>query len=283
MQPGPVDVRIASDADWPALLAAYRRTYREGHPLTNREFWRWRFGDDRHGVAIIAVADAELVGHLGAALRGGNAWIINAFVEPEFRGRGLLRELYGIAGDHGHLAATNVNRAGTDMYRNMGWVRYADLQRFVAWDSDVPADDLLEPVLPDVDWPLPPQRHYWQQPGVLGFTAPDGSSVVDQRQVGGLRVIQLGDASALPQLAFDAGYRWVDYVTSWNDPLCRTIDQVGWVTDSSGPVPWLLSPVVASSRATINVFAQSSLDPTYVISREDSDHGRVGSLPASDG
>lgn len=269
--------------DWSRLSIAYRNVYRADHPLLDRTFWEWRFGDDRYGVAMVAVAGDAVVGHVGAALNDGVAWIINVFVDPEFRGQGLLGRLYGAASDFGTLAATNVNRAGTDMYRRMGWYRHADLERYVAWNRDIDPTAIVEPVdRADTGWSSAPDQHFWRQPTMRGLTAPDGSLVVDQRDRGGMRVIDLGDAESLPELAFSTGARWVDYVTSWNDPVCRDLDRLGWVLDEHSPVPWLLSPVVATSRARVNVFSASptAFAADRVITRAESDHGRVGSIPA---
>lgn len=269
--------------DWPALEVAFRSQYREGHPLRERDFFAWRFGYPQHGRAVIAIGEhGEVLGHVGAALDHGLSWIINVFLAPEARGRGLLGRMYGEAREYGALAATNVNRAGTDMYRNMGWHRHADLQRFVAWRRDVPTDRLVSPCDPDITrWASPPDDHYWRQPGLVGATAPDGSTVVDQREVGGLRAITVVDPVALVAAAFDAGFAWIDYVTSWNDPLLRSIEDEGWSSDVSAPIPWLLAPVDRTSRCSVNVFSELPLDPRRVIRRSESDHGRVGSYTSA--
>lgn len=278
MAGGDVDIRVAADDDWPQVLAAYRAHYRDGHPLADRQFWRWRFGDPATGLCLVAVAGHQVVGHLGVIPDGEVAWVINLFVLPEHRGTGLPARLYDVASAHGTLVTTNVNRAGTDMYRRFGWYRQADLVRFVAWNPDVPHDEIVAPRPLLADWPaVADDHHYWRQPGLRGLTAPDGSLVVEQLEVGGLRAVTVADPAALPGLAREAGAAWIDYLTSWNDPLCRDIDRIGWAPDRLGPVPWLLSPLIPGSRAEVNVFSQKPFDPRRIIRRWDSDHGRVGS------
>lgn len=272
------EVRAAELADWPMLERAYLRHYRPGTPLLDQSWWRWRFADPQHGRAFVAVAEGEVVAHLGFNRTPDVAWAMNLFIDPDRRGTGLAHALYDAARPLGTLATTNANRAGTDMYRHLRWQRLADLQRFVAWDPDHDPATIHEPVrAAPLGWPAARGHHYWEQPGLRGHVAPDGSTVVDNLQAGGLRVVELVDPVALADHAFAAGARWLDYVTSWNDPWCRELDRVGWEDDHDGPVAWLLDPLIPSSRARVNVFADTFLDPERIIRRWDCDHGRLGS------
>lgn len=270
-------VRIATVDDWPTLLNFYQRIYRDSHPLLDPAFWAWRNGDPRFGAAIIAIQSDQVVGHVGVNLSDNIAWIINTYLEPEWRGQGLLRELYDAATAFGPLAATNVNRAGVDMYRKMGWHGLANLRRYVIWDRDVDPNTLLEPVIEQPTWPRATSHHYWAQPGLRGYVDSYGSTYSDSLKLGGLRAVSIVAVEAVLNEARSVGAKWVDYVTSWNDPLCRVIDMHDWVLDSDGPIPWLLDPILPSSRLSINVFSKDSIPAGRIIRRWDSDHGRIGS------
>jgi hypothetical protein len=79
--------------------------------------------------------------------------------------------------------------------------------------------------------------------------------------------------------AWAHGFRWVDYVTSWNDPLCRTLEDAGWHLNEKSPVPWRLNPVEAGSVARVSLTSEEPLPKDFIMRRSFSDHGRVGSLP----
>lgn len=269
-------VRVAESDDWPKLATFFDRAYRERHPLRKREFWEWRFGDREHGRSIVVDDGEYIVGHSGAAIAGGYVWMINVWLGEEARGQGLLRRMYDAAREFGPLAAASVNRAGLDMYRNMGWTRYADLHRYVAVNPA--AGDLLAPVSIDPEWGRAEGDHYWDQPGIVGYHLPDGSTAVDQLLQGGLRVIDLVNPVACAKAAFAAGVTWLDFVTSWADPLCRTIDREAWVHEDDSSLPWRMDPVIKNSKAHISVLAEKSLPSDFIVSRRFSDHGRIASL-----
>jgi hypothetical protein len=99
-----------------------------------------------------------------------------------------------------------------------------------------------------------------------------------QARLGGLRVIQIADPGKVLAACWEAGARWVDFVTSWNDPLCRDLDRKhGW--ELGDGIPWRLNPLVPGSKSEITVTAQESLPAGLIIDRTFSDHGRIGSLP----
>ena len=125
-------VREASIEDWKELLDFYTRVYRKDHPLQTKEFWVWQYGNKDKGRAFICLNDeGKIVGHVGANFGGGFAWIINVFLDLEFRGKGVLRKLYDLARQYYPLAASAANQAGLGLYRNMRWFRYHDLVRYV--------------------------------------------------------------------------------------------------------------------------------------------------------
>ena len=103
--------RTASPEDWSLLAPFYRRIYPEGHPLQNREFWMWQYGDARHGQAFIVEDAGKVAGHLGASFGGGYAWIINVFLDPEYRGQGWVNRLYAAARERAPSGAREPGRS----------------------------------------------------------------------------------------------------------------------------------------------------------------------------
>jgi hypothetical protein len=270
--------RFASIDDWPMLRAFYGEIYRPHHPLHDLEFWRWQFGDARYGRAAIVSDGERVVGHLGTSLAGGFGWLINGYLMEKYRGQGWLAQLYGLAATLAPNAATNINRAGMDMYRNMGFTRYADLQRYTAVAPGITPDTALAPA--GISRVAQPRGHrYWEQPGIVGTTLSDGSTAVVQAQLGGLRVVHIADPAQVLAACWEAGARWADFITSWNDPLCRELDRRhGWTLGDG--ISWRLDPIVPGSRSDISVTAQTALPPRLIIDRTFSDHGRIGSLSA---
>jgi hypothetical protein len=271
--------RFATFEDWPKLREFYRSIYRQGHPLHNSGFWRWQYGDPQHGQAAIVIDGERIVGHLGAALAGGFSWIINCYLLEDYRGQGWLAQLYALTGSLAPNAATNINRAGMDMYRKMGFTRYADLLRYTAVAPGVERGQAVAEATISRS-AQPKDHHYWQQPGIIGTTLSDGSTAVVQAHLGGLRVIQIADPSKVLAACWETGARWADFVTSWSDPLCRDLDRkYGW--ELGDGIPWLVDPLVPGSKSQISVTSQSPLPPGLIIDRTFSDHGRVGSLAHS--
>jgi len=273
------DVRVANVNDWPTLTVFYERAYREGHPIRNQSFWKWRFGTDGQGVALIATDSDSVVGHVGVNLCGGVAWIIQTYLDEEWRGKGLLGRLYGLAGEFGPLAATNVNLAGQGMYRKMGWHELVSLERFVLVDPALKPKNVVVEVKNQIPWSAAGGHHYWNQPGIRGHVAPDGSSFVNALEHGGIRAIEIMEPETVLGNMRSIGANWVDYATSWNDPLCEVLLQNGWVREEDAQVPWLLNPPVAGSRMNGKFFSREYFPPDRIIRRWDSDHGRVGTLP----
>lgn len=274
-----VDVRVASLNDWDALKVFYERAYRSGHPIRNQSFWKWRFGTDGQGAALIAIDSDSVVGHIGVNLCGGIAWIIQTYLDEEWRGKGLLGRLYDLAGDFGPLAATNVNLPGQRMYRKMGWHGLANLERFVLVDPSLKPGSEVTEVKNQIPWSIAGGHHYWEQPGIEGVVAPDGSSFVNALEYGGIRAIEIIEPTTVLENMRTIGANWVDYATSWNDPLCEVLLQNGWVHEEDAQVPWLLNPPVAGSRMNGKFFSRECIPPDRIIRRWDSDHGRVGTLP----
>jgi hypothetical protein len=159
----------------------------------------------------------------------------------------------------------------------MGFTRYADLLRYTAVAPGIAREQAVAEAR--IARSRPPEgHHYWQQPGIVGTTLSDGSTAVVQPQLGGLRVIHIADPSRVIAACWETGARWADFVTSWNDPLCRDLDRKhGW--ELGDGIPWLVAPLVPGSKSDITVTSQSPLPPGLIIDRTFSDHGRIGSLP----
>jgi len=277
-----MEIRAAEIGDWPQLEKFYTRIYRKKHPLQKREFWAWQYSDSNYGRAFIAIGDnRNIVGHVGANFGGGYAWIINVYLDEEYRGKGILSKLYELARQYYPLAATAANAAGLGLYRNMGWYRYYDLQRYVAINPNIAnyggIKDILGPIL--VEHSLgKPKGHYWEQPGLKSLILPDGSTAINQDKVGGLRAVDINSLESLMDFAWQLGYKWIDYVTSWNDKVCKEMETKEWVIDSLSIIPWRLEPVQIGYMCDITFLSEDPVPRDFIVHRSFSDHGRVGSL-----
>jgi hypothetical protein len=274
--------REATIDDWDQLLIFYNRIYRANHPLQNKTFWEWQYGDANQGRAFICLNEkGEVVGHVGANFGGGIAWMINAYLDAECRGKGVLRKLYQLARNYYPLAATAANAAGLGLYRNMRWIRYHDLTRYVKINPNLEAptfENVCTAVSIDVDELIVKDTHYQQQPGQHVIKLNGGSTAIHQAQVGGLRVVDLEDLEALEEHAWNLGYRWIDYITSWNDLKNKTLEKNNWVLDYKSIVPWRLNPVEKGYFCDITFLSEAPLDNEFIVHRSYSDHGRVGSI-----
>jgi hypothetical protein len=272
-----IEVRLAAPDDRPALAAFYRSVYREDHPVHFDDWWTWQFGDPRSGRVVLAADGPTVVGHLGVCLAAGRGWTTLLHLVPEHRGRGLLREMYGLAGTLAALGATNSNDVSARLHRRHRWHELDPLHRYVAVRPAAP-EPRWAPVdtVPDRFGP-PPDAHYFRQPGLRAVGLADGSAGVLQPEVGGLRAVRLSDPVALLEEAWDAGIGWVDFVTSSNDPWCERLRDLGWQTDREAGVPWRLDPVVPDSWASISHFQADPVDRDLIVTREVGDHGRAGS------
>jgi GNAT superfamily N-acetyltransferase len=273
-----MEIRVATVEDWDLLSSFFHRVYRPTHPLRNQAFWIWRFGESEFGASVVAIEEGQIVGHVGVNRSSGIAWIINVFLDQNWRGKGLLAQMYSLAAEFGLPAATNVNDAGVGMYRKMGWIEFDNLRRFVFRDKSTSSSELLLPVQRQEKFLQPQQNHYWRQPGIVGIADESGSTAVDFLIRGGLRMVEISDSKCVNEFILSSGAKWADYVTSWNDPICLELESLGWKTDDEQNVPWLFDPIDQNSRMSINVFARNELPANLIIRRWDSDHGRVGSI-----
>lgn len=58
----------------------------------------------------------KIVGHVGANFAGEISWLINVYLKEEYRGKGILGELYKIARNYYPLAATAAKAAGLSLF-----------------------------------------------------------------------------------------------------------------------------------------------------------------------
>lgn len=275
-------IREAKSQDWSNLSEFYRSIYREHHPLHNRDFWEWQYGDKIFGRSFICInSENKIVGHVGANFQGGLAWIINVFLDSNYRGQGILGKLYNLAREYYPLAATAANEAGLGLYRNMGWIRYYNLVRYVAINPLYPTatvSEICQPINVEIEQFNITDTHYFRQPTITGLILNDGSRAVSQEDVGGLRVLSIEDLQNLECQAWELGYKWMDFITSWNDLNIKKLEASGWLLDYKTVVPWQLNPLNKDYFCDITFLSEEPLPKDFIVHRNHSDHGRIGSI-----
>lgn len=274
--------REATIEDWKELFSFFSKVYRKNHPLQNKEFWFWQYGDKNYGRSFICLNDnGTIVGHVGANFGGGVAWIINVYLDEECRGKGILGKLYALARNYYPLAATAANEAGLGLYKNMRWIRYYDLVRYVKINPNIhnpTFKNVCQLIHSNVNNFIAKDTHYFQQPSIKGLLLDDGSRVVSQENVGGLRVVDINDLDQLENQTWQLGYLWMDYITSWNDLKTKDLEKNKWILDFKSCVPWRLNPLEENYFCDITFLSEAPLDKEFIVHRSYSDHGRIGSL-----
>ena len=274
--------REATISDWYLLERFFDVIYRNGHPLRNKQFWEWQYGDEKYGRSFICLNERqEIVGHVGANFQAGLAWVINVYLNEECRGKGILARLYDLARNYYPLAATAANQAGLGLYKNMRWIRYHDLLRYVKINpalKDKSFENVCREAQVSIDGLIVKDSHYFKQPSIKGVILSDGSRAISQENVGGLRVEVIEDLSKLEAHAWDLGYFWTDYITSWNDLITKDLESNGWELDFKSVIPWRLNPVEEKYFCDITFLSEKPLDNEFIVRRSYSDHGRIGSL-----
>lgn len=277
-----MNVREAHIEDWDKLQSFYSRVYRPNHPLLNKEFWQWQYEDKNHGRAFIYINNKnEIAGHVGANFKGDLAWIINVYLDKESRGKGVLRELYALARAYYPLAATAANQAGLGLYKNMRWYRYYDLVRYVKINPNIEVPsfkNICKSIQVSIEHLVIKDTHYFSQPRIKGVLLKDGSRAISQQNVGGLRVVDIKNLDLLEEQAWDLGYLWIDYITSWNDLKTKLLTKNNWKIDYETVVPWRLNPIEKGYFCDITFLSEKPLDNEYIVHRSFSDHGRIGSI-----
>jgi len=274
-------VREATIEDWNKLITFYKRVYRENHPLHKKEFWIWQYGNKTQGRAFICLNEREeVIGHVGANFGNNIAWIINVYLDVEYRGKGVLRQLYDLARGYHPLAATAANQAGLGLYKKMSWIRYYDLVRYVKVNpsiKEVTTENVCKPIEINIESIRYNQENYFIQPTLEGVKL-NNSLGVSQPKVGGLRLVDIENAKLTEERAWGLGYLWIDYITSWNDLISYELEKNGWTLDYKNVVPWRLDPIEKKSFCDITFLSEKPLDSKFIVHRSYSDHGRIGSL-----
>ncbi len=274
--------REATIEDWDKLFLFFSRVYRKNHPLQNREFWNWQYGNPEFGRSFICFnEDGNIVGHVGANFGGKMAWIINVYLDEECRGKGILAKLYALARNYYPLAATAANKAGLGLYQNMRWIRYYDLVRYVKINPnshEITTESICKPVEVAINHLQITNTHYFQQPSIKAVLLDDTSTAISQAEVGGLRVVSIEELEKLELQTWTLGYNWMDYITSWNDLKTKELEKNGWVLDYKSVVPWRLNPLEKDYFCDITFLSEKPLDNEFIVHRSYSDHGRIGSL-----
>lgn len=274
--------REANIEDWDKLLFFFKKIYRQNHPLHSFEFWQWQYGDEKYGRSFICLNDEDvIIGHVGANFAGGMAWIINVYLDEECRGKGILGRLYSLARNYYPLAATAANEAGLGLYKNMRWIRYYDLVRYVKVNPkiiNITTQNVCKKIDVDVSSLVIDDTHYFKQPTIKGIKLNDGSTAISNEEVGGLRIVDLNDALEVENHAWNLGYNWIDYITSWNDLKTKELEKNNWVLDFNSVVPWRLNPIEENYFCDITFLSEKPIDNEFVVHRSFSDHGRIGSI-----
>lgn len=276
-------IREATIKDWDNLLRFFKKIYRKNHPLHNKEFWEWQYGHEKFGRSFICLDDnnEQIVAHVGASFENNLAWLMNLYVSKEYEGKRIPSKLYDLARQYYPLVTTAANKAALDMYQSKRWIRYHDLVRYVKTNpvvTDSNINSVCNKIVVKVDDYLVNDIRYFQQPTLKGLLFEDGSRAVSQEGVGGLRVLEIGNIRELENNAWQLGYLWMDYTTSWNDTKTRKLEKNGWVLDYKSVVPWRLSPIEENCFCDVSFLSEEAIDKELIVKRSHSDHGRVGSI-----
>jgi len=278
-----MEIKAATPEHWPLLQPFYQLIYKPGHPLQNQAFWQWQFGNATYGQAFIAIEKGQIAGHLGVSLSNGYAWHINLYIQPQYRNSPVLLSLINAVGHLGLQGNINANMDAIRLYRLLGWYHYTPLIRMTCINPAMwgkPMDEVLSAITVTGAPGQPPAGHYWQQPSLQGCSLSDGSQVVLQPNVGAMRLATIASPKKALQQAWDMGFGWVDYITSFNNPILPKLEKGGWQTDAESNIPWLLNPVVKNRLSNISFLTQKPIPIDFYINRTHSDIGRVGSLPS---
>jgi GNAT superfamily N-acetyltransferase len=275
-------IREATLKDWDKLYEFFKKNYRANHPLHTKAFWEWQYGDEKFGRSFICLDDNEqVVAHVGASFENNLAWLMNLYVSKEYEGKRIPSKLYDLARQYYPLVTTAANKAALDMYQSMRWIRYHNLVRYVKINpivTDVTIENVCKNSVVNIDDYLVKDIHYFQQPTIKGLLFEDGSRAISQEEVGGLRVLDIGNSRSLENKAWQLGYLWMDYTTSWNDTQTRRLEKNGWTLDYKSVVPWRLNPIEENYFCDVSFLSEEPIDKELIVKRSHSDHGRVGSI-----
>jgi hypothetical protein len=276
-----IQYKIAEDSDWNMLLVFYKKAYREHHPLQNKEFWNWQFGNENYGRSIIAVYENEIIAHLGILLFDDYIFSMNLFIDSSYRNGDVYLKLVDMANQYRkqHFGVA-VNHNTLPLLRLMKWYQYANLERRLIvhpeyGERTIP--NILESIV-EFSNLAEPIGHFWEQPTLKSIQFEDGSTAIVQNEVGGLRFVEIKNIKKATQQAFEMGFRWCDFITSFNNPILMKLDSNKWKTESEIEIPWLLNPIEYGSKSDITFLSRIPLDINFYINRTHADLGRVGTI-----
>jgi hypothetical protein len=276
-----VQYKIAEDSDWDMLLAFYKKAYREHHPLQNQEFWKWQYGNENYGRSIIGIFENEIIAHSGIVLFEDYIFSMNLFIDEKFRNGDIYLKLLDIANQYRkqHFAVA-VNHKTLPLLRLLKWYQYANLERRLIIHPEYRNKTILEvleslAINPNLPKPI---GHFWDQPTLKSIQLDDGSTAIVQNDVGGLRFVEIKNVKKATQQAFEMGFKWCDYITSFNNPILMKLDTNKWKTEKEIEIPWLLNPIEYGSKSNITFLSKSPININFYINRTHADLGRVGSI-----
>lgn len=276
-----VQYKIAEKSDWNILLVFYKKAYRENHPLHDQEFWDWQFGNEDFGRAIIGIYENEVIAHLGIILFEDCIFSINLFIDSKYRSGDEFLSLMDIANQfrEQHIGVA-VNQNAFSLLRLMKWYQYVNLERRLIihpdyLDENIPK--LLEPISFSSNLPQP-EGHFWKQPTLKSIQLDDGSTAIVQNDVAGLRFVDIKNVKKATGQAFEMGFKWCDYITSFNNPILTKLEMNKWKTENELEIPWLLNPIVYNSKSNLTFLSKNALDINFYINRTHADLGRIGSI-----
>lgn len=276
-----IQYKIAEDSDWNKLLGFYKKAYREHHPLQNQEFWNWQFGNKNYGRAIIGIYENEIVAHLGIVNVDDYFFGINLYIDNEKRIGDAYLNLIEIAFQLGpkHIALSVSNDA-LPLLRIMKWYQYANLERRLIIHPDYvnkSISKVLGPIEIITDLSKP-EGYFWEQPTLKSIQLDDGSTAIIQNEIGGLRFVEIKNVKKATQQAFEMGFKWCDFITSFNNPVLMKLDANKWKTESEIEIPWLLNPIKYGSKSNLTFLSKIPIDINFYINRTHADLGRVGTI-----
>lgn len=276
-----IQYKIAEDSDWNMLLVFYKKAYREHHPLHNKEFWDWQFGDKNYGRAIIGILKNEIVAHLGVVNSDNYFFGINLYIDNKNRIGDAYLNLIEIAFQLGtkHIALS-VSTDAIPLLRIMKWYQYANLERRLIIHPNYINESILKVLEPlgNISNVSEPEGHFWNQPTLKSVQLDDGSTAIIQNEAGGLRFVEIKNVKKATKQAFEMGFKWCDYITSFNNPILMKLDANKWKTESEFEIPWLLNPIEYGSKSNLTFLSKSAIDINFYINRTHADLGRVGTI-----
>jgi hypothetical protein len=276
-----IEYKIAEKSDWDMLLVFYKKAYREHHPLQNQEFWNWQFGNENYGIVIIGIFENEIVAHLGVMLFDDYIFSMNLFIDSKYRNGDEFFNLMDIANQFRkqHIGVA-VNNNAFPLLRLMKWYQYVNLERRLIVHPDCLDNNIQKLLEPNPFFSnLPkPEGHFWEQPTLKSIRLDDGSTAIVQNEVGGLRFVEIKNVKKATQQAFEMGFKWCDFVTSFNNPILTKLEMNKWKTENELEIPWLLNPIVYGSKSNLTFLSKNALDINFFVNRTHADLGRVGSI-----